>query len=254
MLKKITANDPIWNDVSFAGEKILFNLLFHLKEYENPLLVTDGGTLFAAQTSPDMPAWVWTGAEVDPEVLRALCSEYKITKVTIKENMLSALEGEWKITRRLLANVCNNLMVPTHVKGSADRPASSDLVSIAEGIAGFHQDAMNETIGAEESAQMAERHLQNKDFVIWRTNNGEVAAFASIGHRTEEYARINMVYTRPHLRGNGYAGAAVADLCERILAEGLTPMLYTDALYPSSNRAYQKIGFTPVGEVVTAEH
>ena len=35
----------------------------------------------------------------------------------------------------------------------------------------------------------------------------------------------------------------------KLLAEGVRPMLYADAAYPSSNRAYQKIGFTKTGEV-----
>ena len=252
MLKKITAADPIRNSVPFADEIILFNLLFRLREYENPLLVTDGVAIFAAQTSPDMPAWIWTGKKANTQTLRALCADYGITKVTMKENMLPALEGEWKITHRLLANVCDNFIAPTHVEGYADRPIASDAAVIAEGFAGFHREAMNETLGVEERAQAAARSFENKDFIIWRTKNHELAAFASAQHRTDQHARINMVYTYPHLRGNGYAGAAVAHLCAGIISEGLTPMLYTDAMYFSSNRAYQKVGFTPVGEVVTA--
>ena len=34
-----------------------------------------------------------------------------------------------------------------------------------------------------------------------------------------------------------------------LLAHGATPMLYADADYPASNRAYQKIGFEKAGEV-----
>ena len=46
-----------------------------------------------------------------------------------------------------------------------------------------------------------------------------------------------------------YAGMLVGTLCRKLLAEGVRPMLYADAAYPSSNRAYQKIGFTKTGEV-----
>ena len=50
-------------------------------------------------------------------------------------------------------------------------------------------------------------------------------------------------------RGHGYAGMLVASLCRELLAHGATPMLYADADYPASNRAYQKIGFEKAGEV-----
>ena len=61
--------------------------------------------------------------------------------------------------------------------------------------------------------------------------------------------RINTVVTRREKRGRGYAGMLVGTLCQKLLAEGVRPMLYADAAYPSSNRAYQKIGFTKTGEV-----
>jgi hypothetical protein len=252
MLKKIAADDPIWENPPFSGEKVLFNLLYRLREYDDPLIVTDRENIFATQTSPGMPAWIWTNANADPEDIRALCSAYGITKVTAKESTLCAL-SDWQITHRLMASECKRLIAPAHVGGRSDRPDASELSAIAVGIAGFHLDAMKETIDAEEAIEVAERYMQNEDFVIWRTKKDEIAAFALISHRTDTHARISRVYAYPNFRGNGYAGVAVAVLCKRIFAEGLTPMLYTDALYPSSNRAYQKIGFVPAGRLATVE-
>ena len=72
---------------------------------------------------------------------------------------------------------------------------------------------------------------------------------AMIAHRTAETARINTVVTDRARRGHGYAGMLVSSLCKRLLSEGAAPMLYADARNPSSNRAYQKIGFELVGPI-----
>lgn len=58
-----------------------------------------------------------------------------------------------------------------------------------------------------------------------------------------------MVFTNREDRGNGYAGMLCYELCEELIKQGKTPMLYADADYIPSNRAYQKIGFEEVGNL-----
>lgn len=61
-------------------------------------------------------------------------------------------------------------------------------------------------------------------------------------------ARIGPVYTPPQHRRNGYAGALTAMLSQELLNLGAKVMLYTDALNPTSNGIYQKIGFELIDE------
>lgn len=56
-------------------------------------------------------------------------------------------------------------------------------------------------------------------------------------------ARIGPVYTPPQHRRNGYAGMLTAMLSQELLQLDAKVMLYTDALNPTSNSIYQKIGF-----------
>ena len=59
------------------------------------------------------------------------------------------------------------------------------------------------------------------------------------------------MYTPPELRGRGYASACVAALSARELDEGRRfCFLYTDLSNPVSNAIYQRIGYTPVSDVV----
>lgn len=64
----------------------------------------------------------------------------------------------------------------------------------------------------------------------------------------EGASRVYGVYTPPELRGRGFAAAGVAALSAEILAEGATPMLYTDLGNPTSNEVYRRIGYRAVAE------
>lgn len=61
--------------------------------------------------------------------------------------------------------------------------------------------------------------------------------------------RITRVFTNRSDRGNGYASMLITELCEETLKQGKTLVLYADADYPSSNRAYTKIGFINQGDL-----
>jgi len=58
---------------------------------------------------------------------------------------------------------------------------------------------------------------------------------------------INLVYTPPFLRQNGYATECVAKLSKLLLEEGNEYcFLFTDLSNPTSNSIYQKIGYRPI--------
>lgn len=58
---------------------------------------------------------------------------------------------------------------------------------------------------------------------------------------------VNLVYTPPSLRRNGYATECVAKLSKLLLEEGNKYcFLFTDLSNPTSNSIYQKIGYRPI--------
>ncbi|MDA0329437.1 MAG: GNAT family N-acetyltransferase [Gemmatimonadetes bacterium] len=68
--------------------------------------------------------------------------------------------------------------------------------------------------------------------------------------RTPRGGRIGYVYTPREQRGQGYASACVAALCQKLLDGGLEfCVLYTDLSNPTSNELYQRLGFVPLADV-----
>lgn len=87
-----------------------------------------------------------------------------------------------------------------------------------------------------------------EQLLLWKVD-GEVCAMAMIAQNINRVARINSVVTFRQKRGKGYAKMLVADICRRLLDDGVTPMLYADTQNKSSNSVYQNIGFVKTGEV-----
>ena len=82
---------------------------------------------------------------------------------------------------------------------------------------------------------------------------GMYLAMARVAHRGScpagRFARINAVVTARAHRCRGYARMLVREISRECLEQGWTPMLYTDACNPASNRSYAGAGFVRQGEI-----
>ena len=93
--------------------------------------------------------------------------------------------------------------------------------------------------------------LGRNSYRFWVVNGEKVSLAghaAVVDTPTGSIARIGPVYTPPQHRRNGYAGVLTAMLSQELLNLGAKVMLYTDALNPTSNSIYQKIGFELIDE------
>lgn len=86
---------------------------------------------------------------------------------------------------------------------------------------------------------------------LWFWNDSQPVSMAAHGRPTPNGEAINLVYTPPEYRRNGYATAVVARLSQLILDRGKRfCTLYTDLSNPVSNSIYMKIGYVPQTDVV----
>ena len=85
--------------------------------------------------------------------------------------------------------------------------------------------------------------IKNQQFILWM-DEGKAVSMAGANPLPAASARIGPVYTPPALRGRGYAQAVTASASEHVQRdEPRTVFLFTDAINPASNKAYQRIGF-----------
>src|SRR5688572_4409477 len=109
----------------------------------------------------------------------------------------------------------------------------------------------NETrVGAVNVRAFAENHINNKSVFLWE-DGGEPRTSSLFSGLTPHGVRVGFVYTPPEFRRRGYASSCVAAVSQRALDSGYQfCCLYTDLSNPTSNDIYQRIGYTPVCDVV----
>ena len=101
----------------------------------------------------------------------------------------------------------------------------------------------------EELKEEMDSQIEQKRLFCWKNKEEKIVCIANF-QVLGDTARIGHVFTLEEERGKGYAANLVHDLTERLLNEGLQPLLYTDYNYPASNKAYINAGYEDKGILV----
>jgi predicted GNAT family acetyltransferase len=121
-------------------------------------------------------------------------------------------------------------------------------------LVGWLNEFATETrVGTVNTRTFAENHINNKTVFLWE-DEGEPRTSSLFAGLTPHGVRVGFVYTPPQFRRRGYASACVAAVSQKALDTGYEfCCLYTDLSNPTSNDIYQRIGYTPVCDVVDYE-
>ncbi|HOR01080.1 MAG TPA: GNAT family N-acetyltransferase [Anaerolineae bacterium] len=125
------------------------------------------------------------------------------------------------------------------------RPAeTADRDLVAAWAVAFHEEAgIPGTPG--EVGEALQRRVAAGDVYVWE--HGRPVSMAARSRPTRHGITVNLVYTPPELRRQGYATSCVAALSQRLLDSGYRLCtLFTDLANPTSNDIYQQIGYRPV--------
>jgi predicted GNAT family acetyltransferase len=264
MLKEISSEDKLEKG-QFLHNEVRYNLIHRIREAESSIcLTTLEGSIIYAQSKGNN-GWLWVTTEVSGEVRAAMLRELAeyvrdsgvflpgVTgdPVTVElfAEVYSALIGaRYHTSMNMEAYYCPLLKKPSAVKGILQRATIDHIDIVSEFLAGFSEGAFGVSVTPHSQLAAAEGIIRSGNLSLWLID-GHPVAMANIAHRSPRHARINAVYTPVHLRGKGYASAAVAELGAHLTTEGLVPMLYADLKNPASNKLYQNIGFVACGPI-----
>jgi uncharacterized protein len=143
------------------------------------------------------------------------------------------------------------VVAPKSVPGVARPATDRDRALLERWLDEFDAEALTAMIRDERRNERAiERGLAadgSAGFAIWERDGTPVSLTG--WSRIPGGARIGPVYTPERHRGHGYASNLVADVSERLLADGATAcFLYTDLGNPTSNAIYRRIGYEQIAE------
>lgn len=262
-MRKIHVTDPIIDQLITGSNQVIHNILYRIREGADASVWTDDKSYIVAQSNPNTPLWVALltkpEAEACAQVVNVMLSrlaDRPDTRVTISAELGAEVvaQVEQALKRRaqwIMPMVAYGCFATRDVpmRGHATMPAEEDVASMAELLRQNSMDAEGVEVSMEDALAYAHGKVGSDRLFLWK--DGSVVSMAGIAHVNEQYARIAPVVTERGMRGRGYAPMLVKTMADALLARGVTPMLYADARNPSSNRAYQKIGFEKQGEVTT---
>lgn len=264
MLTRFQGNSEILDSKPFIDEEVRFNLMHLIREGHSSILFrNETNTAIIGQSGPSFPAWVWTVEGIGQKELDELKEDFYqffkdaeklsfIAKPEIAEilsDYYSSKRGvDYTISMRMESFHCPTIIPPRNNSGELSRPTLDDAEVIAQFFCGFIKDGFGVDTTVEKQMENAKKYITSSNFYVWR-DEAEIVSMAYIPHRSKRHGRINQVYTKPEMRGKGYAAMIVSELSKIIDNESLTPILFTDLANPSSNKAYKNVGFIECGKV-----
>lgn len=104
--------------------------------------------------------------------------------------------------------------------------------------------------GPDDDEESMLRRIREGSVWVWAEESDRPVCVLGVRPPAYGVSCIGPVYTPDQWRKRGYAGAAVAEVSRRMLADGIRPCLFTDQANPTSNALYQSLGFRPVEDQV----
>ncbi len=153
----------------------------------------------------------------------------------------------YRVTKHLRLHRLDTLTPPTPAPpGRARLADEADQALLVEWYDAF----CRETGEPSASANLVSDRLSFGGLMLWEVD-GVPVSMAGRNRSIAGVIRIAPVYTPPQLRGRGYAGGVTAALSQAALDSGAEVILFTDVANPTSNALYQRLGYRPLGDVIT---
>lgn len=245
-------------------EAVTYSVLIKILQGTCTDIFTDHENAVVCYSAAPWPVWVWCrdteNAAIVTEIARCLKEQFPVEQgydIILSDELREKLR-EVEPYFRGVKDGMGLLSYRLDAIEKIDYPCAGSMSLVREEeilpLVGVWQEMHREMEGRELTPERCEtsirRMVEEKCLFAWRNDAGEILALAGRGDQGE-FSKITSVYTLPAHRRKGYAINLVHSVTEAMLAEGFTPILYTDAGYAASNACYQKIGYKLVGRLTS---
>ncbi len=134
-------------------------------------------------------------------------------------------------------------------EGFQRRAHTDEVKMIADWMIEFQMETLTSELDYEAALAKAEQAVANGDVYVLEEEEQQVVTMAVTTKRLPHGIAIDYVYTPEEYRGKGYAATNMYYLSKALLAKGYQfCTLFVDKDNLLSHRAYEKVGYSVVGE------
>ena len=243
-------------------EDITYSVLHRILKNVCTDIFYNDESVIICYSEPPYPVWVWCkDASKKADIIRiseCIKTQYPLEKgynVIMSHDVLEGLRKsdryfeDVSLKMEMLSyqlKTLNRINYPC--EGMAIPAQLDDLVEISILFKDMFYEMEGLVFDIEECKERVSKLINLSQLYTWRNLNNKIVALAS-KKINGIYGSISTVYTIPSERRKGYAINLVHALSEELLADNITPILYTDGSYVASNDCYKKIGFEQVGRI-----
>lgn len=242
-------------------EAITYSVLMKILQGQCTDIFTDHENMVVCYSCPPWPVWAWCAdLSLAREIGECLKNHFPLEQgydIIMSYDLLEQLRQEDDYFRQasskmgLLTYRLDSLQdIDYPCEGYMDLVREEEIASLVPVWQAMHIEMEDRHITPERCVETMSRMVAEKVLFAWRREDGTIVALTAKGDQTP-YSKVTSVYTLPEYRRKGYAINLVHGVTKTILADGLIPILYTDAGYVASNACYQKIGYELVGRLTS---
>lgn len=259
MLKVIHSQDILFSK-KFEKKSANYSIVYKILEDEAAFVIQSYDSNFLAVQSHEKPMWVWIDEDITYQNRKKMLSEFMeligdrfIPSITGEEGIIFDIasyicdKSSWTYEKGIgmIAYTCHKII---YDKDISDMELVTALAEHRNVVANLLAEANNMEIINEEVLALAEQLIKSNDLFLLQ-HNKSIVAMGNIAQRTKTYGRITGVFVPTKFRLRGYATGLTALLSQKIMDEGLVPMLYTDDSNNISNHVYINVGYSIIGKM-----
>jgi len=247
----------------FQKDKYAFNIIFKIFQSPNLEFNSDDENYLICRGNKELPTWIWTKDGIDNEKvfeIEKLIENYlldeKKTKFAAKkelyellvERKFSFLDSESYFEMGLL--ICRAAKKPKVADGKMIKPSEKDRAIIEEYLYNFKKELKDiADISKEEAQKEIEELFRSDQLYLWQNKTGKIVCIGSY-NVIDNQGKISHVYTPVAERKKGYGANLIFQITNKLLEEGLVPLLYVDNDDIAAIKCYTNVGYEKEGTLI----
>ena len=256
---KNTSNKDL---LKFVEGNITYFVLHRILQNDCTDIFYNNKSVIICYSNPPYPIWVWCKDANEKSDILSIANCIK-ANYPLEENynviMSYDVLEQLKKYDRYFENVSFKMELFSYqlrglneinyvCDGRATLAKIEDLNIIASMFKDMYYEMEGFIFDIEECKEKARNLIMFNQLYAWKNKSNEIVALTS--KKIEgNYGSIASVYTVPKERRKGYAINLVHTVSKELLANNITPILYTNGNYIASNECYKKIGFEQIGRI-----